>query len=306
MNRLSKILITFIIGIIGLTLLYFYRQKLDEQALVYQKVDKYNEIIKKSREEKEQLQNQAKDLYEQLYLPDKGSTIILLSDTRVEQKDNAIAIMDEYDYCGVIALSLNALPEEGLEGYLTREDIDELLEKGYELVIKIINEDITMTYKKITEKGYEIKGFYFEGNNIGQSKIDTVKKIDPNLIIIGTFENGYNYVDDLLITAYGSAQSGVKTKFDDAVEISKPLALTVGYDNSKSQYSEDNFRAMLKSIDKSVDYDETEVCNISEAIERHNEFIVALKEELPKEMEELEELKSRIDEIDKEINNAGQ
>ena len=306
MNRLGKILVTIIVGVIGLIMLYFYRLKLDEQALVYQKVDKYNAIIKESREEKEQLQKQAKKVYEQLYLPDKGSTIILLSDTRVEQKDDAIAIMDEFDYHGVIALSLNTLPEEGLEEYLTREDIDELLEKGYELVIKIINEDITMTYKKITEKGYKIKGFYFEGSNIGQAKIDTVKKIDPNLVIIGTYENGYNYVDDLLITAYGSAQSGVKTKFEDAVEISKPLALTVGYDNSKSQYSEDNFTAMLNNIDDNVYDEKTKVCNISEAIEVHNDYLTSLKEELPEEMEKLEELKSRIDEVNKEINNAGQ
>lgn len=306
MRTLRKLLIFIVVAAIFSTIGYFYWQKREEQNLIYQEVEKYNAFIKLAREEKELLQKEANKLYGKIYLPDLGSTTIVLSDTRIEQKEGAIALMEDYDFKGVVALSLSTLPEDNIDEYMNSDDIDELIEAGYELVIKIINEDITRTYQKFIERGYDIKGFYFEGNNVGQAKIDTVKRIDPNLVIIGTFENGFNYVDDLLITAYGSAQSGVKTKYEDAIDISKPIALTVGYDNSKSQYSEDNFEAMLKNIRNHVKDDTTKLCTVTEAIEAHDEYIAALKEEMPEEMNRLEEIKQRIEKINTELSNIGE
>lgn len=306
MRLFKRLIVVALLAVLFATIAYFYREKQKEEALVYQQVEKYNAFIKEARQEREQLQKESKKIYEQLYLPDMGSTVILLSDTRIEQKEDAIAIMDFYDYHGVIALSASYMPEDNIEDYLTRQDVDELIEKGYEVVIKIINEDISRTYKKFVENGYDVKGFYFEGNNVGQSKIDDVKRIDPNLIIIGTYEDGYNYVDDLLITAYGSAQSGVKTKYEDSTKISKPVALTVGYDNSKSQYSEGNFEAMIKTVKVHNNDGSSKVCNISEAIQVHDEYLLALNEEFPEETQRLNEINLRIEEINNEINNIGE
>lgn len=302
MRFLSKLIVLALVGALCFMFYYTYQQNQKESSLS-EKIEQYNKILRQIREEKAKLENESKYLYENLYLPDMGSTLILLSDTKVEQLDDAISIMDDYDYHGLIALSLNCLPEDNIEGYLTSQDIDELVSKGYELVIRLNNEDINKTYQSFIDKGYDIKGFYFENVSVGKAKIDTIRKIDPNLAIIGQFEDNVNYSDMLLINAYGSKQSGVKTAYEDSIGVSKTMALAVGYENSKNQYTYDNFIAMVKLINSHIYADETDLCNITEAKQRYDEYLIELQEQLPDQVERINEINERLQLIEKEMTN---
>ena len=175
--------------------------------------------------------------------------------------------------------------------------------KSYYVSSKYNNEDINKTYQSFIDKGYDIKGFYFENVSVGKAKIDTIRKIDPNLAIIGQFEDNVNYSDMLLINAYGSKQSGVKTAYEDSIGVSKTMALAVGYENSKNQYTYDNFIAMVKLINSHIYADETDLCNITEAKQRYDEYLIALQEQLPDQVERINEINERLQLIEKEMTN---
>lgn len=301
MRIIKRLLVLFIIAMLGCGMFYYYRKQQQKSATVQKMAEKYNVLLKQVREERAKLEEEFKLLHEGLTIPDKGSTIVLLADTRTEHLDDALYIMDEEDYYGVIALSPYCFPDDNIEGYLNRQQIDELVSKNFELVISINNEDIEKTYNSFINKGYDIKGFYFENIKVNKAKIEAIKKLNPELVIIGNFEGELYYDDYLLINSYGSKQSGVKTAYKDSIGVSKTVALVVGYENSKNQYTYENFVAMLELIDDYEYYNQTALCNITEAKLRFEDYLLALAEAKPDEINRIEEIKERLATIDKTL-----
>lgn len=301
---LKIILIIALIGVLCCTY-YFYRKQEIKDAKVAKIAQQYNAALKKVREEKASLIEERKLLYEDLYLPDRGSTIVLLADTCIEHLDDTIYLMDQWYMHGVIALSPYHFPDDNDVDYLNREQIDELVSNGFELVITINNEDINSVYNSFIEKGYDIKGFYFENVKVNKARIDEVRKIDPELVAIGDYDEGLYYNDYLLIHSYGSKQSGVKTAYNDSIGVSKTMALTVGYKDTNSQYTYENFTAMLNLISNYEYYGETMACNISEAKLRYQEYLDLLSIEKTDAVNRISEIEKRLNDIDSVLFKIG-
>lgn len=301
---LKIILIIALIGVLCCTY-FLYRKQEIKNAKTAKIAEQYNKALKLVRKEKAELIEERKLLYEDLYLPNKGSTIVLLADTCIEHLNDAINIMNQWNMHGVITLSPYRFPDDNDEDYLNREQIDELVSNGFELVVTINNEDIQSVYNSFIEKGYDIKGFYFENVKVNKARIDEVKKIDSELVVIGDYEEGLYYKDYLLIHSYGSKQNGVKTAYKDSIGVSKTMALTVGYKDTNSQYTYSNFTAMLDLIGDYEYYGETIACNISEAKLRYQDYLALLNEEKSDSINRINEIDKRLNDIDSVLFKIG-
>lgn len=278
-----------------------YENIVKNRFSLYVKSEKYNSELRNLRKEQDALNIELNDLYEELYTGGLGSTIFVLSDTHESCLDDAVATLSRYGYKGVIVLSSRYLPEDNHKGYLTREQIDELVEQGYEIVIKATNEDLIKTYERFDKLNYDIKGFYFEDMAVNNLMVEQIMNIDENLVVIGNYLDGISTTDTLLIHYYGSRQSNVKTNYEESIDKSEVIALTVGYDKSISRYEEKNFINMLNNVRSFIWSDETEVCNITEAIERNAIYLDKLSEIKPEQYERMIEIRKRLDDISKQI-----
>lgn len=305
MKKIRKYIIWIIIiatlVYIGLFSYKRYENIVKNRFSLYVKSEKYNSELRNLRKEQDALNIELNDLYEELYTGGLGSTIFVLSDTHEGCLDDAVATLSLYGYKGVIVLSSRYLPEENHKGYLTREQIDELVEQGYEIVIKATNEDLIKTYERFAKLNYDIKGFYFEDMAVNNLMVEQIRNIDENLVVIGNYLDGISATDTLLIHYYGSRQSNVKTNYEESIDKSEVIALTVGYDKSISRYEEKNFINMLNNVRSFIWSDETEVCNITEAIERNAIYLDKLSEIKPEQYERMIEIRKRLDDISKQI-----
>ena len=307
MYRLKRILgILIILGLIGAGAYYFYseyRNGLIEDSKQAKEYEKLNKQMRALRKERETLNRELNDLYDELYVGNMGSTVILLTDTHNACLDDAVAMMEKYNYKGVVVLDYQHLPEDNKKGYLTREQIDSLVENGYELVIKAENEDLSVTYDKFAQLGYDIKGFYFDGIVVTSLMVEEIYSLDPEMVVIGNYLDSVGITDTLLIHHYGSRSGNVKDNYASCIDKSEVVALTVGYDNSINRYEEDNFESMLKTIQDYVYKDSTAVCTITEAKVRNKEYVEQLAEIDTDKYTRVNEIKERITEIDKLLIN---
>lgn len=305
MKKIKKYIIWIIIFAIlvylGIFSLRRYKNIVRNRNSLYVKSEKYNEELRNLRKEEASLNIELNDLYEELYTGGLGSTIFVLSDTHASCLDDAVNTLSAYGYKGVIVLSSLYMPEDNHKGYLTREQIDELVEQGYEIVIKATNEELAKTYERFDKLGYDIKGFFFEDMAVNNLMVEQIRNIDDELVIIGNYLDGISATDTLLIHYYGSRQSNVKTNYEESIDKSEVVALTVGYDKSISRYEEKNFINMLNNVRTYIWYDETEVCNITEAKERNAIYLDKLSEVKPEQYERTVEIRKRLDEISKQI-----
>lgn len=291
----------FVVLILAMAFMFVeYKKQETQNQKVEELAEKYNDILKKAREEKVTLENELSVLKSNYYLENMGSTIVLLSDTKVDNLDSAIKKLDENNYHGVIALNINYLPDDNIEGYMNRDDINSLLEKGYEVVINAESDDVNRLYNSFIDKGYDIKGFYFSNMSVSKAILRQVKEINSDLVCIGQYDENVKS-DDMLIYSYGSKQNGVKSSYSDSFKTSKTIALTVGYENDKELYTDSNFDAMMKLIKGYEKDNSTKLCNISEAIDRFLEYQVALEEQKPEETERMTEINARLDVINDAI-----
>lgn len=295
------VIIVIILMFVGIFLFHKYKNIVVDRNQLYIDSEIYNSEIRELRKEQAALNEELNDLNEELYTGGLGSTIILLADTHVSCLDDAVALLDWYGYKGVIALSSHYLPEDNHKNYLSREQIDDLVDNGYEIVIKATNEELDKTYERFHSLGYDIKGFYFEDMAVNSLMVEQIRNIDENLVIIGNYLEGVGVTDSLLINYYGSRQSNVKSYYEESINKSEVVALTVGYDKSVHRFEENNFTNMLNIVRDYAAYDETEVCTISGAIERNNIYLNKLAEIESDKYERVEEIKNRLEEISQEI-----
>lgn len=291
-----------IVVLIVVALIIGYKYERNQQAKnqkIEELAEQYNDVLKKAREEKKALENELSLLETDLYIGNMGSTIILLSDTKSDCLNDIVKKLNNYGRSGVIALSLDYMPDDNIEGYLTRSDVDSLISKGYEIVVDVSKTDIEKTYNSFIDKGYDVKGFYFGDTTITSSLLNTVRSINDELVTIGSYDSKVKD-DNLLIYSYGSKSNSVKTNYNDSIDYSKTVALAVGYGNSNVEYSESNIDAMFKLIKKHEDNKATKLCGIDEAINRYKDYKEALSIEKSEEVNRVNEINNRLD----VLNNA--
>lgn len=292
-----------IVVLIIVALVFGYRFERSQQAKkqkIEELAEQYNDVLKKAREEKKTLEGELSLLEEDLYIGNMGSTIILLSDTKSDCLNDTVNKLNSNGYKGVIALDPNYMPDDNIEGYLNRDDINSLLDKGYEVVAKVNNDNIKKIYDLFIDKGYDIKGFYFGDTTINNTSLNTVRSISEDLVTIGKYDSKVKN-NSLLIYSYGSRSNNVKTNYSEAIDHSRIIALVVGYGSDSIEYSESNINAMIKLIKSYESNNATKLCNIEETKIRYEEYLEALNEERSETVNRISEINDRLDVLNKAI-----
>lgn len=298
MKKILAILVVLILG----GFVYYSINFVDNGEIDYTDVrDEYNEKLRELKIQKEALQQELAQYEEDFSIPNMGSVVFLLTDIDRNHLEEAIPQLEANGYIGVIAISSSNMPSNDGSKNMTRSQIDDLVNRGYEVVIRLEGgEDVNETYSKFIEDGYVVRGFYLPGDRISLGTIDAIKKIG-GMAMIGDFGD-YEDDDELIINSYGNWYSNVKNKFFDSIKESNTIAITVGYgDNTDENYDYVNFTTMMNIINPYVDDSNTDVCNITDARRRHNAYLNQLDTIASGDRDKVKELKKQISDIDEQM-----
>lgn len=261
-----------------------------------------NERIKNLREQKKVLQDKLEIAKQDLVVPNMGTTILLISDTNKECLNDIVSKIDEYNYAGIIAIDNNYSPIDNIEGYLNINDINSLVDKGYEVVLKVSGSDDVAKLYELYSKYFNIMGFYYPSANITKSQVEYYKQINIKNIIIHDTE--LNDEEIFSIPSIGSYESNARTAFDEANAKSKTMAFTVGYSVDGDKYTDANFSSMLERMNKSKNEGSTDIGNITKSLDRYEEYKEYLNSDEYKQIQSVvDDIQSQIDDIDIQINS---
>lgn len=304
-NNKNKFILPVICILLFLAGCFVYQQKrkIDDAKKLerIEVAEQYNKVLKELRNEKNELTKSIEELKNETVLNDKGSTIILLADTNKEVVEAVEKKLDDYKYVGVISIDDYYDPDLNMEGYLNHEDIVRLVNKGYELVLTLTSSsDVISLYNKYTEKGYEIKGFYFPNSDITESQKLNIKSLGiENIITYLSTVNSDNFVPIMSIGSYDTDSQEI---YEKTVSESLISALSIGILRDSDRYVEKNITNMLKLINEYEINNKTKVVNISNANSRYKEYLEELKNSNQSEnLEKIEELESKLAEIEAKL-----
>lgn len=301
MRRLL-ILLTILI-VLSCVATYIYKNNFDlkKQNEMNRIAEEYNKVLKELREDKEKLNQNIEVLKKEIIVEGMGSTIILLSDTNSNCLKDTVPLLDDFGYYGVICIDDSHSPIDEVEGYLSKEEINELISKGYELVLNAnSNTNVINLYNKYINAGYDIKGFYFPNDDMSANQLLNIKELGIEYVLLyGEERNDKEVITSKVI---GSMYQNAKSEFEDGVASSKTIALSIGYGRSIDTFNEENIRAMLKVIKKHVDAGNTAITNISEAKQRYDDYLDYLINSSQNEkIKNIEELENRLQEIEEKL-----
>ena len=302
MKRFTKIAILLIIlGIFG----YMYyehsiqlKETNSQNSNVAQEV---NDKIRVLHDKKKALQDELEQAKQNLVVPNMGTTILLISDTNKECLTDIVSKLDKYNYVGVIAIDNNYSPIDNIDGYLNVDDINGLVDKGYEVVIKVNgNDDVAKLYELYSEY-FDIVGFYYPGASITRAQVDYYKQIGVNNIIIYNGQLDDNSI--FSITGIGSYDVNARQYFNEGNTKSQTMAFSVGYALESDKYTESNFDAMLEKMDIAKQDGKTDIGNITFASNRYEQYQNYLEsDEYKAKLAKVDEIQSQINDINNQLN----
>ena len=302
MKRFTKIAILLIIlGIFG----YMYyehsiqlKETNSQNSNVAQEV---NDKIRVLHDKKKALQEELEQAKQDLVVPNMGTTILLISDTNKECLTDIVSKLDKYNYVGVIAIDNNYSPIDNIDGYLNVDDINGLVDKGYEVVIKVNgNDDVAKLYELYSEY-FDIVGFYYPGASITRAQVDYYKQIGVNNIIIYNGQLDDNSI--FSITGIGSYDVNARQYFNEGNTKSQTMAFSVGYTLESDKYTESNFDAMLEKMDIAKQDGKTDIGNITFASNRYEQYQNYLEsDEYKAKLAKVDEIQSQINDINNQLN----
>lgn len=298
---MKKVLVFIAVLLMG-GYIYFSLNYVDNGHTNYSGLDQeYNQKLKELKVQREELEAELSQYDDDYSIPNMGSVVILLTDIDRKHLTDTISQLDSFGYSGVLALSSSNMPGSDDSTYLSREEVNELIDKGYEIVIKLEdNESPSDVYYSFVEEGYDIKGFYLPNSTNSIEVINSIKNIG-DMVIIGSFGD-YEDEDILLIEKYGNKYPNVKNIFLDGIKDSSTIAISVGYGDDKTEeYEYVNFTSMLNVINPYVVDGNTDICNVTNARRRNDAYLEKLSTFKTEDRLKVKDLKKQIDAIDKQM-----
>lgn len=273
MKRTIPVILTILI-VVGCFIGYRYKKDIEKEheAGLLKMSEEYNKLLKELRQQKEELNKDIETLKQETTVRGMGSTIVLLTDTNIKCLDDVVPMLDEYNYHGVIAIDDNHSPLDNLSDYLNIDDINNLVNKGYEVVLTVNNtSDVVALNNKYTNAGLTVCGFYYPNDDATLNQINSIKNMNIDVVI--TYLDNVDNTDIISILSIGSIDQNSKNAFESSIENSSIMAFGVGYERISEKYNHENLESMLKVMNASVLENETNIVNISEAKQRYNAYL---------------------------------
>lgn len=238
---------------------------------------------------KEKLEQQIIDLekeYEASRLP-KATTQMLFTGLEAEVFDICYPIMKEYEYTGVLALSLTQLP--GMEGRITVEQFQQLISEGWNICIKWDAETPVRKWwpelqKQIRQLGLETGSVvYFTTGTYSRSLDAQLQQMGFSIVVNhGEEQDSLFQLNDeegiWHLGAVGFMGEKPKLKLTEAIAQKGNITYLVGFELEEEQYEERSFRSMLSYFGSCEANSELIVSDMETARQHYRERLVTYEQ----------------------------
>lgn len=214
----------------------------------------------------------------------KGTTQILFTGFEEDVYNTCYPIMKEFEYTGTLALSLNQLP--GMEGLMSLEQFQELLNEGWDVCIKWdaqtpVNNWWPKLQKQVKELGIEtVPIIYFttgtytstldaQLQDMGFSIVVHHGEESDSLIQLGEEEGLWH------LGAVGLMGEKPRIRLEEAIAQKGNITYLVGFELQDERYDERSFRSMLSYFDAYEASSELRVANMDEARQHYRDRLTA-------------------------------
>lgn len=263
----------------------------------------YSVQLRPLREKKAGLERQLYQLTQNHQEEKDTTSYIILLVTEPDKRifTDVLPLVKQYGYPGAVALGENTLP--GAADCLNVNQLNQLVTAGWEVCLSAdASTDIAALEEKVTDLGFAPNAVYFPDNDC--TPVQSLKMQQMGLSArIGYGKSVTSEMDGQLLSirAYGSNEVNAKSVFNSAVNSSTVLALTVGYQNSREKFNEDNFGNMLSTVAGSVKAEKCRVAGINSVSEMYRDNIERW-EKLEKQYRiRRAELETQLEEVTRQI-----
>jgi len=255
-KKVVSIVTIVLVIAMGLLLWSASEQEQKEAARQEEIAEKRRPLLVKKAELEQQIIDLEKQ-YEANRLP-KGTTQVLFTGLEADVFNICYPIMKEYEYTGVLALSLTQLP--GMEGLMTIEQFQQLIGEGWDICVKWDAETPVKKWwpelqTQMRKLGLETGSVvYFTTGAYSKSLDATLQQMGFSIVV----HHGEEH-DSLIQTAdeegiwhlgaVGFMGEKPRVRLTESVTQKGNITFLVGFQLEDEKYNERSFRSMLSYFD---------------------------------------------------------
>lgn len=279
----------------------------------YESRDEQSRTLKVKQKQLEQELETLEKTYEKSKAPNAVGEIIF-TDLNEQIYSVCYPIMQEYEYTGTLALSMEKFPGE--EGCMTVEQFRELMEAGWDICITWQTETAVNRWwpnfqNKLTVLGVEPgEVVYFPSGTYSADAETAIQELGFKIAVV--YKGGdesplqLQYEEGIWhVGAVGLMSTKPRLWLNEAVAQDANVAYLVGFEAEEELYNEKSFRSMLNCLDEYEATDELIVTNIDDARDHYYIRSIGLAPEVESQYqqqkvaleEELAEIKEQLDKI---------
>lgn len=250
-------IVTFVL-VIGLGIfLWSVNKEEQKQAQIQEEIDDARRPLLVKKHELEQKLVDLDKSYEAGKLP-KGTTQVVFTGLEADVFNICYPIMKEFEYTGILALSLTQLP--GMEGLMSVEQFKQLINEGWDICIKWDAETPVKDWwpelqKQIQHLELEMSStVYFTTGTYTGSLDAKLQEMGFSIVVHHGEESGsliqLNDEEGLWhLGAVGLMGEKPKFRLTEAIAQKGNITYLVGFELEDERYDERSFRSMLSYFD---------------------------------------------------------
>ena len=242
---------------------------------------------------KQQLEQKLVDLdknYEAKKIP-RGTTQVIFTGLEADVYNICYPIMKKFEYTGILAISLTQLP--GMEGLMSLEQFQELIQEGWTICIKWdaeipVNNWWPELQKQVKQLGLQPSSVVYFTTGTYSSKLDA-QIVDMGFsVVVHHGENGsliqLNDEEGLWhLGAVGLMGEKPKIRLTEAIAQKGNIAYLVGFALEDELYNERSFVSMLSYFDAHEASQELLVSNIEATRQHYRDRLAVYEQEREEE-----------------------
>ncbi len=315
MKKILPVISLVLIAFLGV-FLWMDRQKEMKEAEKYQEWDYLRQPISAHVEDLEQkissLEQELKDS-----MSPKGTVQIVFTDVSKDVYEICYPLLDEYDYTATLALCSSSLP--GMEGCMTKEQFQTLMDAGWETCVLYDGKDLIPWWKELRSEldNRQIKKpreIYFPGGKYKQEMDEEIKKLGFTIAIIKDSNQSPIVTKDEAdlwhVRAIGYMNAKSRTWMDEAIKKDGNVAFCVSFKKGDEEFKKPGFPSMLTYFDYNRATGDMAIMNVDEAREHYTARATGqnpkLEERYQKKKERLEaklaDVKQQLEALDAQYN----
>lgn len=284
------IVVSLILAVGLLFFLWSTGQEEEKQAVMQEKLETEKRPLVLQKQELEQKLIDLNKNYEAKNMP-RGTTQIIFTGLEADVYNICYPIMKKYEFTGILAISLKQLP--GMEGLMTLEQFQELIQEGWTFCIKWdaempVNNWWPELQKQVEQLGLQPSTVVYFTTGTYSGNLDAQIVNMGFSVVVHHGENGsliqLNDEEGLWhLGAVGLMGKEPRTRMTEAIAQKGNIAYLVGFQLEDELYNEKSFVSMLSYFDAHETNQELLVSNIEETRQHYRDRLAVYEQEREEE-----------------------